>query len=201
MAFSDTKTMFNGSKCSTGSSLLTNYLLNVGTRPECQSTNIRSLGNSPWINQSLNRVPSSTSTARFFTVLNQTLTCRKSLRMEKRIVHKSCIGSIFAPRNFGTDWILILAEHSLQSHVLMTTLRPASVSRMHTCGCDWMELLSIWTFTVHVAFLQKVPLWRKFVEEALLYKNYWQEWPNTPLSCFFLFYYGGCVASCVLTWL
>lgn len=144
--------MFNSSRCNNGRSLLTNPLVRMSTAPEYHCTTLLSLGNILGIYRSINGVPRSVSTARFSTLLNQTLTCKSPIQTKRSTVPKSFISSFIALRDFGTDWYLILFYYSFWRMVILTNLRPATVSRRHTCGCSWLKLIPTWSCTLFVGF-------------------------------------------------
>lgn len=86
------------------------------------------------INHSIISLLRSSFPARIRTILNQTLICMAPARLKRRTVARSCIGSFIAICNFGFDWFLSFADHSLRRKVLLTIWRPAPVWRRHMCG-------------------------------------------------------------------
>lgn len=94
----------------------------------------------------------STHTAIFYTIPSQSWTCKSPMRLKRLIVPRSCMLSLIALPNFGTDWFLILVDHSLQRMVLLIMIRPAPGLRRHVCGWNWVELIPIWTCSLCVNF-------------------------------------------------
>lgn len=184
MAFNNVEATFNGLRSNNGRSMLLSCLVSMGTGPECQGKTRHYPVNIPPINQPVNGVSRRTSTGRVFYMPNQTLTQESSIRTKKKIGPKFCIDSFIAIHNIGTDWYSILVDQSLQRTVSLKMLRPALVSRWHTCGFNWMELITICTCHLYIGFTKSDSVasvfWKRHLTEKLLVG-----WSNTPpRGCF-----------------
>lgn len=101
------------------------------------------------------------STAKFFTMPNETLTCSSPMRTKWRIVSKSCVGSFIAPPNFGSDWLLNFISHSFRKKVLLTILRPPPcLGGICAVEIDW--IWSRFDLVPCILVLQRVPPWRMY---------------------------------------
>lgn len=102
-----------------------------------------------WIYLSINSIPSRTSAAKFPTILNDTLAIKSPRRINNKVASSSKMSSNVEVSKCSNA-VFMLVSHSDFRKALLTTLRPAPVSKRQLSGSSWWGVVPSFTVILYV---------------------------------------------------